>query len=162
MREFREYERVKINNIYPWEIGFSSGYSGQTVIIAPNAKEDVSLTVESVRNAINNQNIAFVGCDGKGKRAAFQVIDPEMREFFFGSQDEPYYYKKEHVEELLAKTTKATFTKALENLVTNNAEARAVLDVCFDPAQLNIPENYSGWKCNLIEYKCKELLGIYK
>ena len=58
MRELREYERVKINNIYPWEIGFSSGYSGQTVIIAPNAKEDVSLTVESVRNAINNQNIA--------------------------------------------------------------------------------------------------------
>lgn len=160
MKEFRENDRVKINNIYPWTIGFSSGYSGQTVSIPPNAKENISLTVESVKNAINNQNVGFVGCDGRGTRAAFQIIDPEMREYLFGSQDEPYYYSKEHVKELLAKATKATFTKALDVLVTNNAEARAVLDACFDPEQLNIPENYPGWKCNLIEYKCKELLGI--
>ena len=78
----------------------------------------------------------------------------------FGSQDEPYYYSKEHVKELLAKTTKATFTKALDELVTNKAEARAVLDACFDPEQLNITKNYPGWKCNLIKHKCEELLGI--
>lgn len=160
MKEFREYERVKINNIHPWSIGYGARNLKLSVNVPANAKENISFTVEAVRDAINNQIAGFVGCDGHGTRACYQIVDPEMREFFFGSQDEPYYYKKEHVEELLSKTTRATFTKALDNLVTNNAEARAVLDVCFDPEQLNIPENYPGWKCKLIEYKCKELLGI--
>lgn len=159
MREYNSYERVKINNIYPWSVGFKATCMSQGVSIPPEAKSNIALTVEAVMDAINSQNIAFVGCDGRGTRAAFQIVDPEMREYFFGTQDEPYYYKIEHVKKLLSIKKKADFEKELKILVTNDAEARAVMDACYDPNRgIDIESNGIGWQCDMIKKHCDDFL----
>lgn len=158
MREYNSYERVKINNIYPWCVGYRATCMVKGVNIPANAKNNVSLTFEAVKEGVDSQSVGFVGRDGRGTRAALQIVDPELREYFFGTQDEPYYYKPENVKKLLAIKKKADFKKELDFLVTNDAEARAVLWFCFDKDGLNVEENSLGWQCDLINEHCQSFL----
>lgn len=148
MREIRRNERVAINNIYAWDICFGNKAFGiQGATVPGNARNYSLLNVDVVEDEVAKGNIAFVGFDGLGERAAFQIVDPEMREYFFGRKDEPNYFNEEKFKNILKVISKEKFQAALDKEITNRSEAKMANYYLgnMDETELH------GWKVSMLK-----------
>lgn len=120
-------ERVAIDNLYGWTIGFRASESERDILIAPYVKNFKQLTVAEVDAQVKLGNIAFCGTDSYGSHAAFRIIDPVIREYIFGEDINPVQLTEEKVKELFAIDNKKSFEKALADLVVTDSEKKMIV-----------------------------------
>lgn len=82
-------DRVSIDNLCGWTIGFVSEENGKSIQIDPNIKDYKRLTLAEIDSQVKVGNVAFCGVDGLGSHAAFKINDPLVREYVFGEDISP-------------------------------------------------------------------------
>ena len=120
-------ERVAIDNLYGWSIGFRASESERDILIAPYVKNFKQLTVAEVDSQVKLGNVVFCGQDGYGSHAAFRILDPVIREYVFGEDVDPIQLTEERVRELFNIDDKKTFEKKLSELVVTDSEKRMIV-----------------------------------
>lgn len=123
-------ERVAIDNLCDWDIGFVSEETGKDIQIAGGVKDFKRLTVAEVDAQVKTGNIAFCGIDDLGSHAPFRIIDPVIREYVFGEDISPVQLTEEAVKKLLDTPDRKDFEKLLSGLVVTNSEKRMIVRIC--------------------------------
>lgn len=120
-------ERVAIDNLYGWKIGFRASESERDITIAPYVKNFKQLTVAEVDAQVKLGNLVFCGIDGYGSHAPIRIVDPVIREYVFGEDINPIQLTEEKVKALLKIDDKKTFDKTLSELVVTKSERRMIV-----------------------------------
>ena len=125
-------DRVEINNLCDWSISFVSEETGKEVTIEPHVRKYRRLTVAEIDSQVKVGNIAFCGTDGYGSHAAFQIVDPLIREYVFGEDINPVQLTDEAVQDLLETNSKEEFSDKLSSLAVTESEKRMIAVICAD------------------------------
>ena len=125
-------DRVSIDNLCAWTIGFVSEENGKPIQIDPNIKDYKRLTLAEVDSQVKVGNIAFCGVDGLGSHAAFRINDPLVRESVFGEDISPVQLTVDAVNDLLASKNKKEFYDKLSYLVVTESEKKMIAIMCSD------------------------------
>lgn len=125
-------DRVSIDNLCGWTIGFVSEENGRALQIDPNVKDYKKLTLAEIDSQVKIGNIAFCGVDGFGSHAAFKINDPIVREYVFGEDISPIQLTEDAVNDLLASKNKKEFHDKLSSLVVTESEKRMIAIMCSD------------------------------
>lgn len=125
-------DRVSIDNLCAWTIGFVSEENGKPIQIDPNIKDYKRLTLAEVDSQVKVGNIAFCGVDGFGSHAAFRINDPLVRESVFGEDISPVQLTVDAVNDLLASKNKKEFYDKLSSLVVTESEKKMIAIMCSD------------------------------
>lgn len=125
-------DRVSIDNLCGWTIGFVSEENGKSIQIDPNIKDYKRLTLAEVDSQVKVGNIAFCGIDGFGSHAAFKINDPIVREYVFGEDISPVQLTEDAVKDLLASKSKKEFHDKLSSLVVTESEKKMIAIMCSD------------------------------
>lgn len=125
-------DRVSIDNLCAWTIGFVSEENGKPIQIDPNIKDYKRLTLAEVDSQVKVGNIAFCGVDGLGSHAAFRINDPLVRESVFGEDISPVQLTVDAVNDLLASKNKKEFYDKLSSLVVTESEKKMIAIMCSD------------------------------
>ncbi len=171
--EYLDRQRVEIENLMPWEVGFPAradhlmmtqgGYcvDGGKYIYLPEKDEyqykkgKFKITVEELIQQISSGNRGFVGTDGEGKHACFRINDLELYKTVFDLPDAkelPVQLTQEAIENLFKITTAKKFSEELEKLVVTDSEKKAfAYFTVYHPKLKELPlvilksvENYTG------------------
>lgn len=102
-------DRVSIDNLCGWTIGFVSEENGKSIQIDPNIKDYKRLTLAEIDSQVKVGNVAFCGVDGLGSHAAFKINDPLVREYVFGEDISPVQLTVDAVNDLFASKSKKEF-----------------------------------------------------
>lgn len=119
-------DRVSIDNLCDWDIGFVGIETKRDITIAGGVKNFRSLTVAEVDAQVKTGNVAFCGEDGFGKHASIRINDPLIREYVFQEAVDPLQLTEENVKKLLAIQDKKKFHQALSDLVVKNHEKKMI------------------------------------
>lgn len=125
-------DRVSIDNLCAWTIGFVSEENGKPIQIDPNIKDYKRLTLAEVDSQVKVGNIAFCGVDGLGSHAAFRINDPLVRESVFGEDISPVQLTVDAVNDLFASKNKKEFYDKLSSLVVTESEKKMIAIMCSD------------------------------
>lgn len=125
-------DRVSIDNLCAWTIGFVSEENGKPIQIDPNIKDYKRLTLAEVDSQVKVGNIAFCGVDGLGSHAAFRINDPLVRESVFGEDISPVQLTVDAVNDLLTSKNKKEFYDKLSSLVVTESEKKMIAIMCSD------------------------------
>ncbi len=125
-------DRVSIDNLCAWTVGFVSEENGKTILMSSNIKNYKRLTLAEVDSQVKIGNVAFCGTDGFGSHAAFRINDPLVREYVFGEDISPIQLTEERVNDLLASKNKKEFHDKLSALVVTESEKRMIAIICSD------------------------------
>lgn len=125
-------DRVSIDNLCAWTVGFVSEENGKTILMGANIKDYKRLTLAEVDSQVKTENIAFCGVDGLGSHAAFRINDPLVREYVFGEDISPIQLTEDAVKDLLASKTKKEFYDKLSSLVVTESEKKMIAIMCAD------------------------------
>lgn len=120
-------DRVSIDNLCDWPIGFVSMETGKDITIAAGIKNYKGLTVAEVDSQVRAGNDAFCGDDTFGAHAPIRINDPVVREFVFQESVEPEQLTEEAVNELLQIDNKNKFKDRLSELVVRESEKRMIV-----------------------------------
>lgn len=120
-------DRVSIDNLCDWEIGFVSAETGKDITIAPGIKNFKGLTVAEVDSQVKLGNGAFCGVDNLGSHAAIRINDPIIREYVFQEETDPLQLTEETVRDLLSIQNKQKFNERLSELVVRRSEKRMIV-----------------------------------
>lgn len=125
-------DRVSIDNLCAWTVGFVSEENGKTILISSNIKNYKRLTLAEIDSQVKVGNIAFCGVDGFGSHAAFRINDPLVREYVFGEDISPVQLTEDAVNDLLASKSKKEFHDKLSSLVVTESEKKMIAIICAD------------------------------
>lgn len=125
-------ERVSIDNLCSWTIGFVSQETGKAIQIDPGIKDYKRLSLAEVDSQVRVGNIAFCGVDGLGSHAAFRINDPLIREFVFGEDISPIQLTEDAVLDLLSSESKKEFHEKISSLVVTESEKKMIAIMCSD------------------------------
>ena len=149
-------ERVAIDNLYNWSIGFRASESERDILISPGVKNFKQLTVAEVDAQVKLGNVVFCGIDNYGSHAAFRITDPVIREYVFGEDIDPIQLTEERVKKLFALNDKKSFEKSLKELVVTDSEKRMIMIISerigiedVESFKLAAIEKISGMKFDL-------------
>lgn len=119
-------DRVSIDNLCDWDIGFAGIETNRDITIAGGVKNFRSLTVAEVDAQVKTGNVAFCGEDGFGRHASIRINDPLIREYVFQEAVDPLQLTEENVRKLLSIQDKKKFHQALSDLVVKNHEKKMI------------------------------------
>ena len=119
-------DRVSIDNLCDWDIGFVGIETNRDITIAGGVKNFRSLTVAEVDAQVKTGNIAFCGEDGFGKHASIRINDPLIREYVFQKAVDPLQLTEENVRKLLSIQDKKKFHQTLSDLVVKDHEKKMI------------------------------------
>ena len=125
-------DRVSIDNLCAWTVGFVSEENGKTILMGSNIKNYKRLTLAEVDSQVKIGNIAFCGVDGLGSHAAFKINDPLVREYVFGEDISPVQLTVDAVNDLFASKSKKEFHDKLSSLVVTESEMKMIAIMCSD------------------------------
>lgn len=125
-------DRVSIDNLCAWTVGFVSEENGKTILMGSNIKNYKRLTLAEVDSQVKIGNIAFCGVDGLGSHAAFKINDPLVREYVFGEDISPVQLTVDAVNDLFASKSKKEFHDKLSSLVVTESEKKMITIMCSD------------------------------
>lgn len=125
-------DRVSIDNLCAWTVGFVSEENGKTILMGSNIKNYKRLTLAEVDSQVKIGNIAFCGVDGLGSHAAFRINDPLVREYVFGEDISPVQLTVDAVNDLFASKSKKEFHDKLSSLVVTESEKKMIAIMCSD------------------------------
>lgn len=125
-------DRVSIDNLCAWTVGFVSEENGKTILMGSNIKNYKRLTLAEVDSQVKIGNIAFCGVDGLGSHAAFKINDPLVREYVFGEDISPVQLTVDAVNDLFASKSKKEFHDKLSSLVVTESEKKMIAIMCSD------------------------------
>lgn len=125
-------ERVSIDNLCDWTIGFVSEENGKPILIDSHIKDYKRLTLAEVDSQVKIGNVAFCGVDGYGSHAAFKINDPLVREYVFGDDISPVQLTEDAVNDLLTSKSKKEFHDKLSSLVVTESEKKMIAIICAD------------------------------
>lgn len=156
IREFSRNDRVKVNNVYGWDISFYSDVARRDITIPAFATGYSLLTLDQTEEELLKQNVFFVGIDGLGDHAGLKICDPEMYAYLFRCEDHTRHVSKESIVELLKLSSKAKYTEAMEEAIKTASEARMYLYYMNDFEWTD----YLGWKRDILEGHCRRLMTL--
>ena len=156
IREFSRNDRVKVNNVYGWDISFYSDVARRDITIPAFATGYSLLTLDQTEEELLKQNVFFVGIDGLGDNAGLKICDPEMYAYLFRCEDHTHHVGKESIVELLKLSSKAKYTEAMEETIKTASEARMCLYYMNDFEWTD----YLGWKRDILEGHCRRLMTL--
>ena len=125
-------DRVSIDNLCGWTIGFVSEENGKSIQIDPNIKDYKRLTLAEIDSQVKVGNVAFCGVDGLGSHAAFKINDPLVREYVFGEDISPVQLTVDAVNDLFASKSKKELHDKLSSLVVTESEKKMISIMCSD------------------------------
>lgn len=140
--EYLDRQRVEIENLMPWDVGFPTRtmngegciLNGGSYIYLPDKNEyqykrGISkMTVEEICAQINAGNIGFVGRDGAGQHACIRINDLELYKTVFDLPDAkelPIQLTQEAVGNLFKISNVKKFEEELKKLVVTQSEKKA-------------------------------------
>jgi len=132
-------DRVSIDNLCDWPIGFVSMENGKDITIAAGIKNFKGLTVAEVDSQVKAGNDAFCGNDTLGAHAPIRINDPVVREYVFQELVEPEQLTEETVNELLQIDNKNEFKNRLSELVVREFEKRMIVRLIEKLGKDDIP-----------------------
>ena len=156
IREFSRNDRVKVNNVYGWDISFYSDVARRDITIPAFATGYSLLTVDQTEEELLKQNVFFVGIDGLGDHAGLKICDPDMYAYLFRCEDHTNHVGKESIVELLKLSSKSKYTEAMEEAIKTASEARMCLYYMNDFEWTD----YLGWKRDILEGHCRRLMTL--
>lgn len=156
IREFSRNDRVKVNNVYGWDISFYSDVARRDITIPAFATGYSLLTLDQTEEELLKQNVFFVGIDGLGDHAGLKICDPEMYAYLFRCEDHTRHVSKESIVELLKLSSKSKYTEAMEEAIKTASEARMCLYYMNDFEWTD----YLGWKRDILEGHCRRLMTL--
>lgn len=156
IREFSRNDRVKVNNVYGWDISFYSDVARRDITIPAFATGYSLLTVDQTEEELLKQNVFFVGIDGLGDHAGLKICDPDMYKYLFRCEDHTRHVSKESIVELLKLSSKSKYTEAMEEAIKTASEARMCLYYMNDFEWTD----YLGWKRDILEGYCLRLMTL--
>lgn len=133
MAKLRLTDRVSIDNLVGWDIGFRAVESTRDITIPAGVKGYKQLTVAEIDGQVKMGNLFFIGKDGLGNNADIKINNEEVIKLVFGeeiNEDEKpseTLLTKKAVKELLETSPKAEFEKVLNKLVTTEAEKKMII-----------------------------------
>lgn len=154
IREFSRNDRVKVNNVYGWDISFYSDVARRDITIPAFATGYSLLTVDQTEEELLKQNIFFVGIDGLGDHAGLQICDPDMYKYLFRTEDKTRHIGRNALLEVLKLSGKQKFTDAVAELIATSSEARMCMYYMNDIDWSEL----LGWKYDVLEGHCRRLM----
>ena len=154
--EFQRNDRVRVNNVYGWDVSFYSDVARRDITIPAFATGYSLLTVDQVEEELLKQNVFFVGTDGLGDHAGLQICDPDMYKYLFRCEDHTHHINKGALLEVLKLSGKPKFTEAVAELVCTSSEARMCL---YFMADIDWSE-FLGWKYDVLVERCREFMPV--
>jgi hypothetical protein len=150
LSEIKLTDRVSIDNLVDWDLGFISSEANRDITIPAKVKGFKQLTIAEVDGQVKLGNKFFCGIDGFGSNAYVKINDDEVMAFVFGTtaeSSEISLLTLENVKKLLATKPKATFEKELNKLVVTEAEKKMIVSLATEAGI----EDVEGYKKTLIE-----------
>ena len=154
IREFSRNDRVKVNNVYGWDISFYSDVARRDIMIPGGAKGYALITLDMAEEEILKQNRFFVGLDGLGDHAGLQICDPDMYKYLFRTEDKTRHIGRNALLEVLKLSGKQKFTDAVAELIATSSEARMCMYYMNDIDWSEL----LGWKYDVLEGHCRRLM----
>lgn len=151
MGKLRLTERVSIDSLVSWPIGFRATEADVDITIPPNVQNYSQLTLAEINGQVKVGNKFFVGKDGCGNNADIRINDPEVVSFVFGAapeeQKEQILLTLDSVKNLLEVSPAQKFEEALNKLVATESEKKMIISLA---TQAGI-ENVEAYKKTMIE-----------
>ena len=154
IREFSRNDRVKVNNVYGWDISFYSDVARRDITIPAFATGYSLLTLDQTEEELLKQNVFFVGIDGLGDHAGLQICDPDMYKYLFRTEDKTRHIGRNALLEVLKLSGKQKFTDAVAELIATSSEARMCMYYLNDIDWSEL----LGWKYDVLEGHCRRLM----
>lgn len=152
--EFQRNDRVRVNNLYGWDVSFYSDVARRDITIPAFATGYSLLTVDQVEEELLKQNVFFTGTDGLGDHAGLQICDPDMYAYLFRAEDKTHRISKDALLEVLKLSGKPKFTDAVAELIATSSEARMCMYYMNDIDWSEL----LGWKYDILEGHCRRLM----
>ena len=156
IREFSRNDRVKVNNVYGWDISFYSDVARRDITIPAFATGYSLLTLDQTEEELLKQNVFFVGTDGLGDHAGLKICDPDMYKYLFRTEDKTHHIGRDTLLEVLKLSGKQKFMDAVAELIATSSEARMCL---YFMADIDWSE-YLGWKYDVLVERCREFMPV--
>lgn len=156
IREFSRNDRVKVNNVYGWDISFYSDVARRDITIPAFATGYSLLTLDQTAEELLKQNVFFVGTDGLGDHAGLKICDPDMYKYLFRTEDKTHHIGRDTLLEVLKLSGKQKFMDAVAELIATSSEARMCL---YFMADIDWSE-YLGWKYDVLVERCREFMPV--
>jgi len=151
MSEIKLTDRVSIDNLVNWDLGFISSEANRDITIPANVKGFKQLSVAEVDGQVKLGNKFFCGIDGFGNNAYIKINDENVKAFIFGTNNEEnnkeILLTLDNVKKLLSVSPKASFEKELAKLVVTEAEKKMIVPLSIEAGI----EDVEGYKKTSIE-----------
>ena len=153
MERIKLTDRVSIDSLVSWDIGFRATEANRDITIPANVKGYKQLTVGEIDGQVKMGNKFFTGTDGLGNNADIKINDERVIKIVFGdnqSGEEPpsaTLLTADSVRELLETSPKAKFQETLEKLVVTDSERKMIISVA---KEVGI-DNVEAYKISAIE-----------
>jgi hypothetical protein len=151
MSEIKLTDRVSIDNLVNWDLGFVSSEANRDITIPAGVKGFKQLSVAEVDGQVKLGNGFFCGRDGFGNNAYIKINDEDVKAFIFGTGNdetkEEVLLTLDNVKKLLSVTPKVAFEKELAKLVVTEAEKKMIVSLATEAGI----EDAEGYKKTAIE-----------
>lgn len=152
MAQVKLTDRVSIDNLRNWDLGFRATEAEKDVTIPGSVKSYKKLTVAEIDGQVKMGNLFFVGTDGFGNNADIKINDDSVIKYVFGDGDDDgkpstTLLTLDALKNVLAMTPKQKFEDAISKLVVTEAEKKTVVDLAVEAGI----ENVEGYKKTFIE-----------
>ena len=137
--DIKPSDRVSIDNLCDWDIGFTSYETNRDIVISGGVKNYRNLTVAEIDAQVKNGNIAFCGENGFGDHASIRINDPLVREYVFQEPIDPVQLTEDAVRNLLSIQDKRKFNQMLSELVVKRHEKRMIVRLVDKIGKDDIP-----------------------
>lgn len=151
MSEIKLTDRVSIDNLVNWDLGFVSSEANRDITIPAGVKGFKQLSVAEIDGQVKLGNGFFCGVDGFGNNAYIKINDQKVKDFIFGTDSSEteceILLTLDNVKKLLATSPKASFEKELAKLVVTDAEKKMIIPLAKEAGI----EDVEGYKKTSIE-----------
>lgn len=154
-------KKVEIENLFSWGISMKALVVNRPegIYVPGKIKRCRSFTLDEVLEQVSVENIAFSGTDGKGAHAAFYISDPEMRDYIFGSKEEPIQLTDERFKDMLAQDSEEDLMREMKKIIVTKSEAReAQLRIDTSNEYQKILYKLPEWKRSIITKYCENIM----
>ena len=150
MAELKLTDRVSIDNLVSWDCHFKATEADRDIVIPANVKNYKQLTLAEIDGQVKMGNGFLCGTDSFGGNASIRINDSKVRDFVFGTNENPepiIQLDLETVKKLLTIKTKSAFIEELKKVVVTEAEKKMIIPLAIE-AKI---EDYESFKTIEIE-----------
>lgn len=146
-KTYNPYDRVPVKNTVAWNVHFHSNAKPNGEHLSAN-EECIRLTYDEVFNQVALGTKAFVGIDGFGSHAVFQLKDLDQYNAIFRTNKTklPEYFNDAIYKKLVSLRDEGKFKKMLEEKVITKADKRMLAHkLSTDRTAYNDAPNWMIW-----------------